>query len=283
VAASADVAHGFVREGLTVDSKILGRPVSYSIYLPYDYESSSRSYPVVYLLHGLGDNDTAWIQFGRINLIADEAIAAQQIEPMIIVMPDAGRSWYVDSFDGKANYEEFFFKEFIPTVEAKFRIIAKRQFRGVSGLSMGGYGSLVYSMHHPDVFGSCAAFSCGIYTEDEVLGLPKEGWNCWDNFFSQAFGPGLVGEARFTKHWRECDPLEMVKNNDLTQLCSVRYYIDCGDDDFLSKGNCALHILMRERGVPHEFRVRDGAHAWTYWRSGIRDGLAFISQSFHQN
>ena len=62
----------------------------------------------------------------------------------------------------------------------------------------------------------------------------------------------------------------------------MRYYIDCGDDDFLIKGNCALHLALMDRKIPHEFRVRDGGHTWSYWRTGIVDGLKFIGQSFHR-
>jgi enterochelin esterase-like enzyme len=65
-------------------------------------------------------------------------------------------------------------------------------------------------------------------------------------------------------------------------LKKVRYYIDCGDDDFLIRGNCALHILLSDRKIPHEFRVRDGAHTWVYWRTGIVDGLSFIGRSFNR-
>lgn len=85
----------------------------------------------------------------------------------------------------------------------------------------------------------------------------------------------------------ECDvcgqfALEVVGTKTADELKKVRYWIDCGDDDGLSKGNCLLHIALMDKGVPHEFRVRDGAHTWTYWRTGIIDGLAFIGQSFHQ-
>ena len=89
-----------IKEGLTLKSKVLGKEVRYTIYLPFDYNSSSRYYPVVYLLHGYTDNDMGWLQFGEINTIADEAIATREIPPMIIAMPDAGVSWYINNYNG---------------------------------------------------------------------------------------------------------------------------------------------------------------------------------------
>src|SRR5690606_11939201 len=106
---------------LTVESRILGKPVRYTVYLPYDYHTSTRYYPVVYLLHGYTDNDTGWLQFGEAHMIADELINDREIPPMIIVMPDAGVSWYVNNFDASVRYEDFFIDEFIPHIEAQYR------------------------------------------------------------------------------------------------------------------------------------------------------------------
>jgi enterochelin esterase-like enzyme len=69
---------------------------------------------------------------------------------------------------------------------------------------------------------------------------------------------------------------------DKEKLKSIRFYIDCGDDDFLYKGNSALHVKMRDLEIPHEYRVREGGHVWSYWRTGLFDGLKFISQTFHR-
>jgi enterochelin esterase-like enzyme len=132
-AADAQISHGAVKEGLNLDSKILGAQVRYTIYLPFDYETSSRLYPVVYLLHGYNDNDMAWIQFGEANLIADEAIAKREIPSMIIAMPDAGASWYINNYNGSVRYEDFFFQEFVPYLESHYRIRPEKNFRGVAG------------------------------------------------------------------------------------------------------------------------------------------------------
>src|SRR5690242_7183207 len=105
---------GKVLEEETIKSNILGRDVRYTVYLPADYDISQRSYPVVYLLHGFTDDNTGWLQFGEINRYADKAIADGTIPPMIIIMPNGDSSWYINSYDGKENYEDFFIKEFMP-------------------------------------------------------------------------------------------------------------------------------------------------------------------------
>jgi enterochelin esterase-like enzyme len=275
----AQYAHGTVNEGLIIKSKILGKDVRYTVYLPFDYNTSERYYPVVYLLHGYTDNDMGWIQFGEANLIADKAIAEREIPSMILIMPDAGVSWYINNFDNSVKYEDFFIEEFIPYIESKYRIRAEQRYRGVAGLSMGGYGSLVYAMKHPDMFAACSALSAAVYTTEEYIEMSDEHWQRTE---SVLYGPDLKGDNRITKHLLSNNPLYILKNGDLDKIKSVRFYIDCGDDDFLYKGNSNLHILMRDLEIPHEYRVRDGRHYWPYWRSGLVDALAFIGASFHQ-
>lgn len=271
--------HGKVMESLKCESKILGHPVNYSIYLPFDYETSNRRYPVVYLLHGYTDDETAWVQFGEINRLADKAIIDGDIPPMIIVMPDAGVTFYINNFDNSVRYEDFFFQEFIPAIESEYRIRSKKEFRGVTGLSMGGYGTLIYALHHPDMFAACAPFSAAIWTDDDALEMSQENW---DQVEGVVFGTGLKGKNRLTDHWKANNPIYIVNNSDPDKIKSVRYYIDIGDGDFLYRGNSAFHILLRQKEIPHEYRVRDGAHNWTYWRTGIIDALRFIGESFHR-
>ena len=126
-------------ESLKFKSEILGRDVAYSIYLPDGYDTSTRLYPVLYLLHGWSDNETSWIQLGNMQIIVDKAIRSNEAVPMIIVMPDAKVTWYVNAYDGKDSYEDMFFKELIPEIQKKYRARSDKEFRAVSGLSMGGY------------------------------------------------------------------------------------------------------------------------------------------------
>lgn len=258
---------------------MLGRDVKYTIYLPSDYASSERWYPVVYLLHGYTDDHTGWLQFGEINRYADRAIAEGTIPPMIIVIPNGDSSYYINSYDGKEKYEDFFIKEFMPSIEKMYRIKAKKQYRGVAGLSMGGYGTLIYSLKYPDLFAAAAPLSAAVRDDATAVGLSDEEWN---ETFAPLFGGKLKGKERLTKSWYENSILKIVETKSTNDLKKVRYWIDCGDDDFLTKGNCLLHIALTEKKVPHEFRVRDGYHNWTYWRTGITDALKFIGDSFHQ-
>jgi S-formylglutathione hydrolase FrmB len=270
---------GTVIEEQTVKSTIMGRDVRYTIYLPSDYGSSQRTYPVVYLLHGYTDDHTGWLQFGEINRYADKAIADGIIPPMIIVMPNADSSFYINSYDGKEKYEDFFIREFMPAVEKNYRIKSQKQYRGIAGLSMGGYGTLVYALKYPELFSAAAPFSAAVHDDTSIAAMPDDDYA---RTYAQLYGRNLKGKARLTKTWYENSILKIVESKSADELKKVRYWIDCGDDDFLTKGNCLLHIALTEKRVPHEFRVRDGAHNWTYWRTGITDALNFIGISFRQ-
>lgn len=271
-------AGGKVLEGLSMKSKILPYSVNYCVYLPEGYDESTRRYPVVYLLHGYSDQEWAWVQFGEVQLAADRAIAAREIPPMIIVMPDGKVTFYVNDYQGKDRWEDMFVQEFIPFIDATYRTRPQKEFRGISGLSMGGYGSLKFAMRYPDLFAACAAFSAAVWEDDELIGENTR--RNYNDFFGKIFGPLVDGQL--PPYFREHHPLDLAKTRPVEELKKVRFYIDCGDDDFLINGNMALHKVMRQRQIPHEFRVRDGGHTWPYWRTGIAEGLKFIGESFHR-
>lgn len=274
-----NIDHGKVLESLNFQSKIMKETVHYTVYLPPDYATSERRYPVLYLLHGYTDDDTGWLQFGEANRIADEGIASGEVPPMIIVMPDGGVTWYVNDYKSKKPWADMFIKEFIPYIDAQFRTRPKKEFRAISGLSMGGYGSLQTAMRNPEMFSSCVAFSSGTYTDEELINMPDKGY---ENVFGFLFGEGLKGKERITQAWKDFSPLHLLESQSLDKLKRVRWYLDVGDDDFLYKGNSALHVKMREIGLPHEYRVRNGKHEWTYWRTGLTEGLKFIGTGFHR-
>ena len=272
-------AQGFVKEKQVIKSAILNKEVHYSIFLPSDYYTSERAYPVTYLLHGYGDADDGWIQFGEVNRLADDAIKAGKIPPMIIVTPDGFTSFYINAADGSFNYEDFFIKELISHIEKTYKVKAEKRFRGISGLSMGGYGSLLYALKYPNLFAAAAPLSAAIWTPDQIKEMSK---SQFDGYFINSIGKNLLGAERLTPTWLANSPLGLIEKKTQEEISSVRYWIDCGDDDFLTIGNAQLHIALTNKNVPHEFRMRDGAHNWTYWRTGIIDALAFIGDSFHQ-
>jgi enterochelin esterase-like enzyme len=270
---------GKVVEEKSIKSAILNRSVKYTTYLPAGYDQSERTYPVVYLLHGYTDDHTGWLQFGEINRYADKAIAEGTIPPMIIIMPNADSSFYINSYDGKEKYEDFFIKEFMPAIEKTYRIKAQKKYRGVAGLSMGGYGTLIYALKYPELFAAAAPLSAAVFNDDEATSMPDANWN---NTFGQLYGRELKGKDRLSKSWYDNSILKIIATKTSAELKQVRYWIDCGDDDFLARGNSLLHIALFDKQVPHEYRVRDGAHNWTYWRTGITDALGFIGDSFRQ-
>jgi enterochelin esterase-like enzyme len=225
------------------------------------------------LLHGAGDDQSGWVQFGEVQHIADLAIQEGKSTAMIIVMPDGntGQRGYFNSPKGDWNYEDFFFQEFMPFIEKTYRIRAEKRYRAISGLSMGGGGTFMYALHHPELFSSACPLSasCGPVSLEEASAR-------WEKQY-----PGISKDDQasyFARH----SALELVKNMPDDQKKAVRWYIDCGDDDFLYEGNGLVHIAMRKKEIPHEFRIRDGAHNWTYWRDSLPTVLEFISQAFHQ-
>ena len=264
---------GKVYDNLSMKSAILKSERNFAVYLPPDYETSQRSYPVLYLLHGAGDDHTGWVQFGEVLHITDKAIKKGKATPMIIVMPDAktGRLGYFNDPKGDWRYEDFFFEELIPFVEKKYRIKSEKRYRAVAGLSMGGGGSFMYALHRPDMFSSACPLSAYV------------GPLSIEQLKSQIPPTETYTEEQIQAYYGQHNVVELVKNTSSEQLRSVRWYIDCGDDDILYEGNSLIHIALRKKEVPHEFRIRDGAHSWTYWRESLPKVLKFVSDAFHQH
>ncbi len=264
---------GKVMDNLSMTSKILNMDRKYAVYLPPDYEISQRNYPVLYLLHGSGDDQTGWVQFGEVLHIVDKAINEGKATPMIIIMPDAntGMRGYFNDIKGKWRYEDFFFQEFIPYVEKQFRIKGEKRFRAVAGLSMGGGGTLVYALHHPEMFSS----ACPLSAATGPVSAEDAG-----QYYKQRYGD--ASDEEIDKYYKKYGVLNLVNDIKDSDKKAVRWYIDCGDDDFLYEGNSLLHIAMKKKEIPHEYRVRDGGHTWTYWRTSLPEVMKFISDAFHQ-
>lgn len=274
LASALAAQYGRVFDNLSLESGILGMERKYAIYLPPDYETSERSYPVLYLLHGGGDDQTGWVQFGEVLRIADEAIANGTATAMVIVMPDAnaGKRGYFNDIKGEWRYEDFFFEEFMPFVEKEYRIKGEKRYRAVAGLSMGGGGTFMYALHHPELFSSACPLSasCGPLTLEDM-----------DRYLERR-KIQADSEEQKEAYFKQHSALALINDGPVDQLASVRWYIDCGDDDFLYEGNSLVHIAMRKREIPHEFRIRDGIHNWVYWRVSLPKVLSFVSDHFHQ-
>ncbi|MCS4432886.1 alpha/beta hydrolase [Aquiflexum gelatinilyticum] len=259
---------------LTISSKILNMERKYAVYLPAGYETSQRSYPVLYLLHGGGDDQTGWVQFGEVQHIADKAIQEGKATAMIIIMPDAntGKRGYFNDVNNEWRYEDFFFEELIPEVEKKFRIKTEKRYRAIAGLSMGGGGTFFYAMHRPELFSSACPLSASLR-------------NTTFEEFQKSLETNKVvvkNESDLRPYYDRHNALQQITLNDAEKMKTVKWYFDCGDDDFLYEGNSLVHIALRKKEIPHEFRIRDGGHTWTYWRTSLPEVLGFVSDTFHQ-
>ena len=253
----------------SMNSEILKREKNYCVYLPKSYEKETdRSYPVLYLLHGLTNNYKSWRDLGDIGPIANQIINAGNANEMIIIMPDAGTDYdgYFNCGD-KWRYEDFFFTEFMPTVEKKYRIKADKEHRAIAGLSMGGGGTLGYAMHHPELFSSAFAMSAymGARSMHESISHKNER--------GEAFTQSVIEN--------NCQVyLENADEDKKAALRTVRWFLDCGDDDFLFFQNVEYIKTMKMARIPVQFRVRDGIHDWCYWQESLFIALPFISNGF---
>ena len=259
----------------SLSSRVLGATLKYNVYLPDGYGESRGRYPVVYLLHGLSDDYSAWKDKGNMRLVADELMRSGEACPMVIVMPGAGNSDIHNVQSGYFNmpgwsYEDFFFRELLPSVEKKYRCGGNKGRRAVMGLSMGGGGSVVYCQRHPDMFSSCYAMSPWL---DEKNAEVRGDNDKKDKLY-------IVCNAV-----REHSAIDFIAGADesvLKKLRTVAWFIDCGDDDFLLHLSMDFYLKMRDAGVPAQLRVRDGVHNWEYWHLALRMALPFASRNFEK-
>lgn len=252
-----------------IKSNILGTTVKYNVYLPDGFETSGKTYPVIYLLHGLYGTYEDWQNNTGVDRIANELMESGEACQAVIIMPNAGGENIHKVHNGYFNvecwaYEDFFFQELIPTVEKEYRCIGDKEHRAIMGLSMGGGGSTVYCQRHPDMFSSCYAMSAWLDVEYEET-MPH------DAFYLTC------------KSVRSTCALDFIDNADaktVSALKTVKWFFDCGDDDGLVYLSVDLHKKYNERGIANELRVHNGAHTWEYWHNCLRDALPFASRNF---
>lgn len=252
-----------------IDSKILGTSVTYNVYLPDGFDDSGRTYPVIYLLHGLYGNYTDWDERAGMHRICDELMFSGEAAEAVVIMPNAGGSDVNNIHNGYFNvegwrYEDFFFQELIPTLEKKYRCIGDKGHRAIMGLSMGGGGSTVYCQRHPDMFSSCYAMSAWLdvqYSED----MPH------DCFYLT---------LKSVRNTCALDFIDTADEGTVAALKTVKWFFDCGDDDDLVYLTVDLHRKYNEHGIFNEMRVHNGAHTWEYWHNCLRDALPFATRSF---
>jgi S-formylglutathione hydrolase FrmB len=260
----------------SVPSKILGHPVSYCVFLPPSYDSDKvAKFPVLYFLHGLGENSQTLLNEGGWNLI-ENLWDEKQIGEFVIVTPGADRSFYINSRDGKVRYEDFFIREFLPYIEGHYRIQGDRRDRGITGISMGGYGALRFAFLYPQLFGSASAHSAAL-----IARLPE--FRASDNpqaeGLSRAMGTAF-GTPFDGAFWKRNNPFTIVEEG--ARPMGMKIYFDCGTEDQFGfdAGAQSFHELLDAKKIPHEFHLYPGGHDWVYFAEHFPASLAFHSRAF---
>jgi S-formylglutathione hydrolase FrmB len=252
------VAAPAVLEDRTFTSQALDRRASYRVMLPEDYAGSARRYPVLYLLHGLTGSYKDW---GDRTRLVDHLAGMD----LIVVMPDAGDSWYVNV--GDERYEDYVALDLVGEVERQFRTEAGRPGRIIAGLSMGGYGAVKIALRHPDRFAIAGSFS-GAFS---IVRDGKRGeWFRDPAAFERTFGP--PGSPRRIEN----DVYELVRHASPRTL--PYFYLDCGRDDFLLPANRDLVTLLKRRGIAYEYHEVAGAHSWEYWDRRLPEFLRIVDR-----
>jgi enterochelin esterase-like enzyme len=306
-AAPAPISGNTKIEGNFIHSEVLNADRTYSVFLPKSYATdSTRSYPVLYMLHGITDTDRGWFENMHFKDIYDLLVDAGEIDEMIVVMANAGgdiiKDWngYFDLPEWK--YETFYFTEFMPFIEKEYRIIGDRQHRAIAGISMGGGGATSYAQRHSDIFGS-------VYAMSALMNIPENmDGNAGDNSSrGNASGQQQDTSATQDEAGKKVSRLDMMnqyskmiklmasvkenscikyveKANDTQkqQLRSVNWFVDCGDDDSLLDRNIEFVQAMKKAQIPCQFRVGDGGHVWEYWHLSLFNCLKFVSRNFEK-
>jgi S-formylglutathione hydrolase FrmB len=275
-AAWAPPSHAAGRaECRSVPSKILGHDVPFCVLLPPSYDSdATQRYPVLYFLHGLGENEQVLLNSGGLLLVQDLR-DQKQIGDFLIVTPSAGRSFYINSSDGKVNYEDFFIREFIPYIESHYRIRVGRRTRGIAGISMGGYGALRFAFRYPQMFGAVSVNSAALVEKLPNVKLTDSQETTLSRVLGASFGSPF--DAVF---WQRENPFTLVKTG--PHPTGLRIYFDCGTEDEygFNVGAQAFHDLLDSRKIPNEFHLYPGGHDWTYFAQHFPASLEFQSHAF---
>jgi enterochelin esterase-like enzyme len=243
-------------------SPTLARSWTYHVYLPSGYDTAKLRYPVLYLLHGSGQKGADWLTSGHVKETADSLIASGEIPPAIIVMPDAGNSWYVDR---EEKMETAVIQDLLGDVDGNFRTVAARQGRLVAGLSMGGYGALRFAFKYPELFAAAALLSPAIYDPEPPMNSSARK--------APAFGsPDFDDEV-----WKRLN-YPALWEGFLAKKITVPIYIASGDDDqyFIEDDAAKLYSLLRRSGQPAELRIVDGTHAWSVWAETVGGAMKYV-------
>lgn len=258
----------------SLPSKILAHPVNYCVVLPPSYDrEKTHKFPVLYFFHGLGDNEQMFVHGGAFNLLQD-LWERTQIGEFLIATPEAGATFYINSHSGKLRYEDFLVQEFFPGIEARYRISPGRANRGVSGVSMGGYGALHIAFRHPELFAAVSAQSPALMTEIPAVAARSAANGMRSRVLGETFGS--PPDPAF---WERNSPIALAR---AVPRLPLKIYFDCGDrDDYgFEEGAKALDKVLISRKTPHEAHIYPGRHDWQYFAEHLPDSLQFQWRAF---
>lgn len=264
-----------------LNSRLLKQLVHYCVYLPAGYDAGATQhpptrYPVLYFLHGLGDNERTLFNSGGWTLL-DDLRNQHKMGDFLIVAPEGRRSFYINSADGSVRYNDFFLQEFLPHIESKYRIRPGRAGRAISGISMGGYGALRFAFAHPELFSAASAQSAALITESpQALDSASRTGAPLAGVLGAVFGKPIN-----VAHWNENSPFVLAKRNAAARRKTAIYF-NCGQDDNygFEKGAAALHEELQKAGIKHEYHSYAGDHSLTYFLSHFAEVMEFHSKAF---
>lgn len=244
---------------ITIHSQ-MGHDIKNIVILPQGYAEGDTRYPVVYLLHGHGDNHTCWI-----NIKPELPQIASQYG-FIVVCPDGKRSWYWDSpLHKDMQFETYISDELVHYIDSHYRTVADRRARAIAGLSMGGHGAMWNAIRHRDVFGAAGSTSGGV----DIRPFPNN-WNMKEQLGEQAAHP---------ENWESHTVINLVPSLNDGDLALI---IDCGLDDFFLEVNRNFHQSLIAHHIKHDYIERPGAHNRFYWNNSIDYQLLFFHKFFNQ-
>ena len=242
---------------LQVRSGKMDRDIPVVVIVP-DRAVAGEAVPVLYLLHGAGDNEYGWLQ------IQPDLPEMADRDGVLVVCPRGELSWYWDSpVNAGSQFETFVAKELVAYVDRHYPTVGDRRARAVSGLSMGGQGSMWLAFRHKEVFGAAGSTSGGL----DIRPFAKN-WGMEKQL-------GKIEENR--ERWEE---YAMVNQVDKIENGELALIIDCGYQDFFYKVNCDFHEALLQRGIMHDFLVREGRHNRSYWSNSIRYQWLFFVRYF---
>jgi len=246
------------RRDVSFHSAALGRQVTYRVFLPAGYERSRRTYPVLYLLHGLFGEYRNWDTLTRLR----DHVGGTDL---IVVMPDAGNSWYANAPGAKGSpYEDYIANDVIADVDRRFRTRAERGGRAIAGLSMGGYGAVKFALKYPQLFSFAGSLSGAFDAPLDLAERHPEYAESLDAAFGPHDAPSRGQEDIFA----------LLRHADVKALPYL--YVDCGAGDQFLQVNRRFVALLNERRAAYEYHELPGEHSWEYWDRQVQSLLAVV-------